>query len=161
VKELLQVGIKIHGENVDMLQFADDIAVLAVNEEDLQNILKTMNSIFREEYNMKINKSKTKIFICSRNEAAKPDIKLIGEILEVVKYLGSTITNDGGCAKEIRCKLRQARCAFQKRKGLFTSRNIDLKVRKSLQRHTSGAWHCMAVRLSRKAEVKNILAFEV
>lgn len=49
-----------------------------------------MNSIFGEEYDMKIKKSKTKILICSRNEAAKPDIKLDGYSLEVVdeyKYL--------------------------------------------------------------------------
>jgi len=116
VRKLIQVEKKIRGENLDMLRFADDIAVLAENEEeDLQNILIIMNSIFREEYNMKINKLKTKILMCNRNKAAKPDIKLDDDTLEAVdeyKYLGSTITNDGGCDKEIRYRLQQARCAF-------------------------------------------------
>lgn len=35
----MQGGITIQGENIDMLRFVDDIAVLADNEEDLQNIL--------------------------------------------------------------------------------------------------------------------------
>jgi len=93
-----------------------------------------MNSIFREEYNIKINKLKSKILIHNKKEAAKPDIKLDGETVEIVdeyKYLGSTITNDGRCAKEIKYRLQQARCAFQKRKGLLTLRNIDLKIGKT------------------------------
>lgn len=61
-----------------------------------------MNSIFKEEYNKKINKIKTKILVDSRNEAAKPDTKLDCDTLEVVeeyKHLGSTITNERGFAK--------------------------------------------------------------
>jgi len=166
VRELTQVGIKIQGENVDMLRFADDIAVLTENEEDLQNILTVMNSIFREEYNMKINKAKTKILVCSRNEAARPNIKLDGEALKVVdeyKYLGSTITNDGRCVKEIKSRLQQARCAFQKKKNLLTSRNIDLKIRKNLLKTYvwSVALYGSETWTIRKAEEKNILAFEV
>lgn len=48
-----------------------------------QNILTIVNSLFGEEYNMKMNKSKTEIFVCCRNEAVKPDIKSDGETLEV------------------------------------------------------------------------------
>lgn len=69
---------------------------------------------------METSKSKTKILVCSRNEASKPDIKLNVETLEVLdkyKYLGSTITNDGVCTKETRCRLQQTRCLFKKKKG--------------------------------------------
>jgi hypothetical protein len=62
-------GIKIQSEKVDMLRFADDITVLVESEEELQNILTVMNIIFKDEYNMKINKPKTKVLVCSRNEA--------------------------------------------------------------------------------------------
>lgn len=47
---------------------ADIIAVLTECEEDFQNILTTVNIIFKDEYNMKINKLKTEILVCSRNE---------------------------------------------------------------------------------------------
>lgn len=42
------------------------------------------------------------------------------------------MTNDGGFDKEKRFRLQWARCAFQKKKELLTSINIDLKVRKNL-----------------------------
>lgn len=74
-----------------------------------------------------------RIVVKPLSEAAKPDIKLDGDTLEVVdeyKYLGSMIIN--GYTREIRRRLQQARCAFKKRKGLFTSRNIDIKIRKIL-----------------------------
>ncbi|VVC32955.1 Reverse transcriptase domain [Cinara cedri] len=55
IKEKGGVGINIHGEKIDMLRFADDIAVLAENENDLQNILNIMNDTMRDEFKMKIN----------------------------------------------------------------------------------------------------------
>lgn len=89
----------------DMLRFADDIVVLVECEEDLKNILMIMNIIFKNEYNMKIKKSKIKILARGRNEVVKPYIILDGNTLKTVdecKYLGSMINNYGGCAQEIR-----------------------------------------------------------
>lgn len=65
---------------------------------------------------MKTNKSKSTILVYSRNEAAKPDIKLGGDTLVVDKYkhLGSMIIYDGGCIQEIRSRLQQAQHAFQR-----------------------------------------------
>jgi len=39
IREEIEVGIKINEEKVDMLKFADDIAFITENEQDLQNIL--------------------------------------------------------------------------------------------------------------------------
>lgn len=66
-----------------MLRFTDDIAVLIESEEDLQNILTTMNVIFKNEHNIKINKSKTEILVCSRNKQLTV-IKLDGNTFEEV-----------------------------------------------------------------------------
>ncbi|XP_050527166.1 uncharacterized protein LOC126897529 [Daktulosphaira vitifoliae] len=74
----------------------------------------------KDEYNMKINKSKTKILVCGRNQTANWDINLDGDTLEVFNeynYLGSIDTDDGKFAQEIRCRLQQACCAFQKKKN--------------------------------------------
>ena len=35
-------GVNIHGENISMIRFADDIAVIAEIEKDLENILVNM-----------------------------------------------------------------------------------------------------------------------
>jgi len=104
VRELIQVGIKIQDGNVDMLRFADDIAVLTESDEDLRNILTTMSIMFDDEYNMKINQSKTKILVCRRHVIVIPVIKLEGDTLEVVeeyKYLGSMVISNGRCDQEI------------------------------------------------------------
>ncbi|VVC46280.1 Reverse transcriptase domain [Cinara cedri] len=58
VREEIEVGIRINGERIDMLRFADDIAVITDNEEDLQNILEIMNLAMKNEYNMKNKQSK-------------------------------------------------------------------------------------------------------
>lgn len=85
------------------------------------------------------------------------------EVVDEHKYLRSMITNDGGCAQEIRRRLQQARCAFQKRKSLLTSGNIDLKIRKNLLKIYvwSVAFYGSETWTIRKAEEKKILAFEV
>jgi ribosome-interacting GTPase 1 len=43
-----------------MLRFADDIAIVAGSEDDLQNSLNTIEKVF-QEYNMKINRNKSKV----------------------------------------------------------------------------------------------------
>lgn len=37
VREVIEVGIRINGERIDMLRFADDIEVITNNEEYLKN----------------------------------------------------------------------------------------------------------------------------
>jgi Reverse transcriptase (RNA-dependent DNA polymerase). len=78
-----------------MLRFADDIAVLAPDEFNLQRILECMNDIF-EEFNMKINMHKTEILVCSN---LQEEVNIFVDKMPIkqskaFKYLGSTITED-------------------------------------------------------------------
>ena len=138
IREEIQVGINIHGEKIDMLRYADDIAITTENEGDLQNILQVMNNIMRNEFNMKMNRKKTKILVCSRNQAdhrRTPVIYIENERIQNVqeyKYLGSLITKDGTSKGEIRNRIMQAKSAFNRKKNLFTTKNIDLNIRKRL-----------------------------
>jgi hypothetical protein len=45
--------------------------------------------------------------------------------------LGSTITNDARCTREIKSKIAMAKAAFNKKKSIFTSK-LDLHLRKKL-----------------------------
>jgi len=74
VREEIEVGVRINDERIDMLRFADDIAIIAENEEDLQNILEIINLIMKNEYNMKINKAKTKVLFAAVTK--EPKLKL-------------------------------------------------------------------------------------
>jgi hypothetical protein len=53
------------------------------------------------------------------------------ENVESFKYLGSMLTNDGRCTCEIKPRIATAKAAFNKKRGLFTSK-MDLELRKNL-----------------------------
>ena len=55
LKEEFAGGVKIQGEEIKMLRFADDIILLAEREEELGNILNGMDRLLREEFELKIN----------------------------------------------------------------------------------------------------------
>jgi hypothetical protein len=41
--------------------------------------------------------------------------------VESLKYLGSSLTDDGRCTCEIKCRIAVAKAAFNKKRALFTS----------------------------------------
>jgi hypothetical protein len=51
--------------------------------------------------------------------------------VEYFSYLGSMITNDARCTREIKSRIAMAKAAFNKKKNLFTS-ELDLNLRKKL-----------------------------
>ncbi|KAI5724481.1 hypothetical protein M8J77_003182 [Diaphorina citri] len=126
-------GIVMNGIRTQMLRFADDIAVLAPDEFNLKRSLESMNEVF-EEYKMKINMSKTEILVCSK----------IPEIVNIkvgdaqikqsksFKYLGSTISENAKSTTDIKQRIAQAKSAFNKKKTLFCSKNINTDLRKQL-----------------------------
>jgi hypothetical protein len=48
IKEIEEQGIKVKGEEINMLRLADDIATEARCEADLQNSLNTIEKVFQE-----------------------------------------------------------------------------------------------------------------
>jgi hypothetical protein len=53
------------------------------------------------------------------------------ENVEYFNYLGSMITNDAICTREIKYRIAMAKAAFNKKKTLFTSK-LELNLRKKL-----------------------------
>jgi hypothetical protein len=51
------------------------------------------------------------------------------ENVEEFSYLGSMITNDARCTREIKARIAMAKAAFNRKKTLFTSKS-DLELRK-------------------------------
>src|ERR1700759_1546379 len=73
------------------------------------------------KYGMKINIKKTKVMRVSRE--GKVNIRINDTKLEQVKsfkYIGHTITDDGRCETEIKCRIAQTKEAFGNRKELLT-----------------------------------------
>lgn len=137
VKEKYGKGVKVHGETLKMLRFADDIVVLAESKEDLEEILNGMDSVMKREYHLKINRNKTKALKCGKGDGEEDtdiQIHLGDQILPAVgnfNYLGSKITKDGRSREDIKSRIAQAKKAFMKKRDLLESK-INLGVRKKL-----------------------------
>jgi hypothetical protein len=84
-------------------------------------------------YGMEINVEKTKVMRISRQPSPMKimiDQKQL-ENVEYFNYLGSMITYDARCTREIKCRIAVAKAAFNKKKNLFTNK-LDLNLRKKL-----------------------------
>ena len=70
---------------------------------------------------MEMNVEKTKVMRISRQPSPVTimiDQKQL-ENVELLKYFGSILTNDGRCTCEIKSKIVMAKAAFNKKKTLF------------------------------------------
>ena len=106
--EEAQAGIKVAGRNISNLRYADDTTLMAESEEELKSLLKKV----KEEsgkVGLKLNIQKTKIMASGPITSWQID----GETMETVTdftFLGSQITADGNCSREIkRCLLLGSR----------------------------------------------------
>ena len=88
----LKLGINLGTQNTSILLYADDVAILAENEEDMQTMLNEINE-WCIEWNMKVNISKTKVMDFRKQKTKKTDYKFkLGEnnveMVAFYKYLG-------------------------------------------------------------------------
>ena len=106
--EGIEEGIKIGGILLKDVRFADDQSMVAGSEIGLQKIMDSL-TVTAERYGMKINIKKTKVMRVSK-KGGEINITINGTKLEQVKsfkYLGHTITDDGRCETEIKCRIEQ------------------------------------------------------
>lgn len=128
-------GIKVNGKLYSTIRFADDIALITENERDMENALNHINKLLQEKCGMRINKKKTKVMACTRDGDQFVHVLMDGEKLTQVKefkYLGSLMTSNGKCTREVNARIAQAKEAFSKKKSLLTSKTVSLEVRKHL-----------------------------
>jgi hypothetical protein len=60
-------GIKVNGLRIQMLKFADDIAVIVQGEINLKRAIERLDDILKSNYEMKINRIKIEGVVCSKN----------------------------------------------------------------------------------------------
>jgi len=82
----LNIGIKMGGEIVSMIRFADNIVVVAESEGDIQRAVDEMDEMLRTS-EMKINCTKTKILVCTRNPKVKAEVYIGDQKLEQVEEM--------------------------------------------------------------------------
>ena len=125
-------GIQWTSQNqLDDLDFADDLALLSHTHEQMQ--MKTANvAAASASIGLHIHKGKSKILKCN-TENTNP-ITLDGETLEEVetfKYLGSIVDKQGGSDADVKARIGKARAAFLQLKNIWNSKQLstNFKVR--------------------------------
>ena len=138
--------------------------MMSRSQEGLQEMMDRLNTI-STEYGMKINIKKTKVLKISKGEETVVRIHIGGKEIEQVKefcYLGSMITTDAKCHREIKRRIAIGKEAFSKRKELLRGKlNKNLKIRMiktliwSVVLYGSETW------TMRKADIRRLEAFEM
>jgi len=131
--ENIEEGVLVGGRLLKDVRFADDQAMVSSTNEGLQRL---MNALVEaaDEYGMKVNVKKTKTMVISKTEYKTADITVGQHKVEQVKqfkYLGATITDDGRCEHEIKCRIAMAKQSYTKNKTVLSSK-MCLSLRKRL-----------------------------
>ena len=101
-----KLGINADGYKLKDLRFADDIALIADSENDLQTLIERVHDV-NKKYGMEISIPKTKAMIFSHEAQLQVNIKLDDTSLDQVnrfKYLGVTLTpSNDSTSRKVDC----------------------------------------------------------
>ena len=125
--EEAQAGFKIAGRNINNLRYADDTTLTTESKEELKSFLMKVKEE-SEKAGLKLNIQKTKIMASGPITSWQ-----VGEVsMETVTgfiFLGSKITADGECSREIKRRLLLGRKAMTNLDSILKSRDTTLPTK--------------------------------
>jgi hypothetical protein len=119
-KYVTQEGLgdfRVGGQIISTVRYADDLVLLVKEETILQSMIDKLIEVGRG-CDMEISVEQTKTMRISRQPTPlhmKIDKKPV-ENVEEFNYLGSMITNDARCTREIKARFAMAKAAFNRRR---------------------------------------------
>ena len=128
----VEKGLKVGGQNITNIRYADDTVLLAESVEDLQKLL---DIVVRESElkGLSINCKKTECMVVSKKkDIPRCSLKVKDQIIKQVSafnYLGSTITEDARCKKEIKRRIVLAKSAFSKISNILRNTSLSMRTR--------------------------------
>ena len=129
----LKAKTRVHQILVRDLLFADDAAVVAHSEQDLQGQMDKISTACKE-FGLTISIKKTEVMV--QGTESTPEIKLNDHVLNVVEsftYLGSTISNDLSYNKELNRRIGLACTTFGKlTKRVWENRKLTNRTKASV-----------------------------
>ena len=157
-------GISIGGWQLNNLRYADDTTLLAGSLDELSDVLVRVKNE-SEAMGLRLNVAKTKLMIIGGNNSTSPLVIDGKEVEEVSQFnfLGSLITNEGGCSEEIRKRLAMARSTMAKLSNIFNDRSITKTTKIRLVQalvFPIATYACESWTIT-KADYKKINAFEL
>jgi hypothetical protein len=118
--------------------YAYDVVLIAANESNLNYNLKIWNESLKNR-GLKINTDKTKTMVTAKN-GKRHDIKIVKqqiEQVEIFKYLGAQINQEGRTDEEINTRITSSSKLFNSIKSRFLShREITEKTKLSVYKST-------------------------
>ena len=119
--EEAQAGIKIARRKINNLRYADDTTLMAESEEELKSLL------------MKVKEESGKVGLTKIMASGPiPSWQIYGKIMETVTdfiFLGSKITADGDCSRDIKRHFLLGRKAMTHLDSIFKSRDVFCQKR--------------------------------
>ena len=126
-------GVRIAGEIINNLRYADDIILVGETEEEVKQMLDAMEEVCRK-YKLEINVDKTKVMKIGRSEG-EMQINLGNELLEEVtafKYLGFHFTNNMDNYKPIQERIKLGHAAMKRLKNIWKASRITTQLKLKL-----------------------------
>ena len=120
-------GISIGGRMITNLRYADDTTLIAETKYDLIAIMERVK-LASEKAGLYLNVGKTKVMMSEDQGEMVVDGKHI-EVVSHFIFLGSLITKDGFCEKEIRRRLAMGRSAMGGLTKIWKDRGITLRTK--------------------------------
>ena len=159
-------GIKVGGININNIRYADDTALIATSQVNLQRLVARV-VVESTAYGMEVNVKKTECMVMTKKESVpERRITIKGEMVKQVKnckYLGSNITSDGRCVTEVKCRIAQAKRAFVELDNILKNKKMSIRTRMRVLKcyvHPILRYGCEAWTLN--AELKRAInAFEM
>src|SRR6478609_3078551 len=106
--ENVEEGIRVGGEIIKDVKYADDQGMVANPEAGLQSLMDSLNTTAKY-YDMNIDIKKSKAMVVSRTGGERVNITVEGQSVEQVskfRYLGSLISEDGRCLDDVKARIR-------------------------------------------------------
>ena len=119
--ELDNEGVKIAGDRISNLRYADDTALLADNYDSICNVLNKVN-VAGEKSGLRLNAKKTKVIHVNSKTTPVNGVDL--EYVPDMKYLGSIKTCDGSCAKDVKTRIAMAKKKMIDLNNIWKDRGI-------------------------------------
>ena len=126
-------GVSVQGHLVNNLKFADHVDLLEEDRDKLQGNLERINEA-GEAAGLHINTEKTMTMVFGQ-EDIKEGLKIKGRIIENITefvYLGSLLTWDNDCNKEIKRRIARATGAMAGFKTIWKSKHISTETKISI-----------------------------
>ena len=114
------------------LDFADDLALLSHKQDQMQRKTSTLNTV-SQSVGLKIHPGKSKVLRTRSDQQVQ--VKVGDQALEEVEsfcYLGSIIDREGGTEAEVKSRIGKAQAAFLALNKICRTREISLKTKLKL-----------------------------